>query len=149
MPWCNTTHFGRLEYSPASAIEFSEGLPGFETERRFVVVQRPDHHPLVFLQSLQTQRLCFPALPVRAIDSSYELRIGSGDREALGFENTPRIGEDALALALIALHEEDPTANLLAPIVINLRTQAAAQCIDPDMRYSHRYQLAAALEIAS
>lgn len=149
MPWCNTTHFGRLEYSPASAIEFSEGLPGFEDEHRFVVVQRPDHDPLVFLQSLQTQGLCFPALPVRTIDREYELRLASGDREALGFGGAPVLGEDALALALIALHEQDPTANLLAPIVVNLRTQAAAQCIDPDMRYSHRYQLAAALEIAS
>jgi flagellar assembly factor FliW len=149
MPWCNTTHFGRLEYSSASAIEFSEGLPGFEAERRFVVVQRPDHHPLVFLQSLQSAGLCFPALPARAVDSSYELRIGDAEREALGFEKAPRIGEDALALALIALHEEDPTANLLAPIVVNLRTQAAAQCIDPGMRYSHRYRLAAALELTS
>jgi flagellar assembly factor FliW len=149
MPWCNTIHFGRLEYSSTSAITFSDGLPGFEAERRFVVVQRPDHHPLVFLQSLQTPNLCFPALPVRAVDRCYDLRIDDTDRETLGFESAPRLGETALALALIALHEEDPTANLLAPIVINLRTQSAAQCIDPDMRYSHRYQLAATLELAS
>lgn len=149
MHWCNTIHFGRLEYSSASAIEFTEGLPGFEFERRFVVVQKPDHHPLVFLQSVQTQSLCFPALPVRAIDSGYELRVGGTDQEALGFESAPKIGEDALVLALIALHEEDPTANLLAPVVINLRTRVAAQCIDPEMRYSHRYHLASVLEAAS
>lgn len=149
MPWCNTIHFGRLEYSSASAITFHDGLPGFEAERQFVVIQRPDHHPLVFLQSLQTPELCFPALPVRAIDSGYELRVSEADREVLGFENAPVIGETTLALALIALHEDDPTANLLAPIVINLRTQSAAQCIDPDMRYSHRYRLIATLELAS
>ena len=52
-------------------------------------------------------------------------------------------------LALIAIHEEDPTANLLAPIVINLQSRAAAQCIDPEMRYSHRHALASAVETAS
>jgi flagellar assembly factor FliW len=149
MPWCNTTHFGRLEYNSASAIEFSEGLPGFEAERRFVIVQRPDHHPLVFLQSLKSDALCFPALPAQTVDSSYELHIGDADREALGFQAAPKLGADALALALISLHEEDPTANLLAPVVINLRTQTAAQCINPAMRYSHRHRLANALELAS
>ena len=69
--------------------------------------------------------------------------------ETLNFDGAPSIGENALALALIALHQDDPTANLLAPIVINLSTQFAAQCIDPDMRYSHRYRLLLALELAS
>lgn len=149
MSCCHTIHFGRLEYNSASAITFNDGLPGFEAERQFIVIQRPDHHPLVFLQSLRTPNLCFPALPVRAVDSGYELRVSETDREALGFDGAPSIGENALALALIALHQDDPTANLLAPIVINLSTQLAAQCIDPDMRYSHRYRLLPALELAS
>jgi flagellar assembly factor FliW len=149
MPWCDTTHFGRLEYVPASTIEFSEGLAGFESERRFVLVQLPNHHPLVFLQSIDTPTLCFPALPVRVIQPEYQPQLSEADRELLGFEDQPQIAIDAMILALIAIHEEDPSANLLAPIVVNLHTQAAAQCIDPEMRYSHRFSLAAVLEAAS
>jgi flagellar assembly factor FliW len=69
--------------------------------------------------------------------------------EMLGFTEQPRIGGDAVVLVLIAMHEQNPTANLLAPVVINLSTRAAAQCIDPAMRYSHRHALLPALEAAS
>ena len=149
MPSFHTTHFGLLEYSSADTIDFGEGLPGFESERRFVVVQQPVHHPLVFLQSLQSVALCFPALPIRVISPGYEPQLSASDLELLGFVSQPRIGDEAAVLALIAIHEEDPTANLLAPIVINLQSRAAAQCIDPEMRYSHRHALASAVETAS
>lgn len=149
MPSCDTSHFGNLEYSAADTIDFGEGVPGFESERRFVVVQQAIHQPLVFLQSLQSPGLCFPALPVRVLDAGYEAQLSPADLDLLGFDAQPRIGDNAIVLALIAIHEEDPTANLLAPVVINLRTQAAAQCIDPEMRYSHRHALASLLEKAS
>jgi flagellar assembly factor FliW len=145
---CETTNFGCIEYSADSAVEFEEGLPGFEAERRFVVIQQPQHYPLVFLQSVATSALCFPALPVRVVDPQYDVSIADSDRQVLGIIGELRLGENTIALALIAIHE-DPTANLLAPVVINLQTRAAAQCIDPGMRYSHRYPLAAALQAAS
>ena len=149
MPSCDTTHFGRLEYDSAAIIDFAEGLPGFESERRFVVVQQPGQHPLVFLQSLQSAGLCFPALPVRVVEPGYSPQISAADLELIGFVSQPALGEDAVVLGLIAMHQEDPTANLLAPVVINLKTRAAAQCVDPDMRYSHRHPLTSALERAS
>ena len=149
MSWLQTPHFGFLEYTAESTLEFSEGLPGFESEHRFVLVERPAHHPLVFLQSVQTTDLCFPALPVRVVEAFYQPQLGSSDLELLGLARQPEIGEDAVVLALIAVHEQDPTANLLAPVVINLKTRIAAQCVDPSMRYSHRHPLAPALETLS
>ena len=149
MPCLQTGQFGPLEYMPTSALEFSEGLPGFESERSFILVERPAHHPLVFLQSLDTPKLCFPALPVRVVDSGYELQLDIGDLELLGFSKQPQIGDDAIVLVLIAVHEHYPTANLLAPVVINLQTRVAAQCIQADVRYSHRHPLVPALEAAS
>lgn len=149
MPWLHTAHFGALEYTPASMLEFSDGVPGFESEHSFVLVERAAHHPLVFLQSIQTPALCFPALPVLVVEAGYQPRLAANDLEMLGFTQQPSIGKDAVVLVLIAMHEQDPTANLLAPIVINLRTRVAAQCIDPEMRYSHRHRLLPMLEAAS
>jgi flagellar assembly factor FliW len=137
-----------MEYDPASAIHFAEGIPGFESEQRFLVIQRPDQHPLVFLQSLETVSLCFPALPVHAIEPGYQPMMASRDLELLGFTAQPVIGKDAIFLALIAVHD-NPTANLLAPVVVNLATCAAAQCVDAELRYSHRYSLIEKLERAS
>jgi flagellar assembly factor FliW len=149
MPWLHTPHFGRLDYTPASTLEFSDGLPGFESEREFVLVERPAHHPLVFLQSVRTAELCFPALPAQVVNSGYQPHLSAGDLELLGLSAQPKIGNDAVILALIAVHEQNPTANLLAPVVINLKTRAAAQCIHPELRYSHQHPLVTFLEAAS
>jgi flagellar assembly factor FliW len=149
MQRCQTTHFGSLEYAAASTVVFNEGMPGFEAERCFVVVQRPDHHPLVFLQSIQTPSLCFPALPAQVVNPQFQLRLDETDLASLELTTAHSIAGQTLCLALIAIHENDPTANLLAPVVINLTTRAAAQCIDPDMRYSHRTPLPVAFEAAA
>jgi flagellar assembly factor FliW len=149
MPWLHSAHFGRLEYAPLSTLAFSEGLPGFEEERNFLLVEQPCHHPLVFLQSVTTPALCFPALPIRVVEPRYQPFLSAADLQLLGFAEQPIIGEDAVVLTLVAVHEQDPTANLLAPVVINLRTRAAAQCIDADLRYSHRHPLLPVLEAAS
>ena len=146
---CETTHFGTLEYSAPSTVAFDEGIPGFEADKRFVVVQRPDHHPLVFLQSIDTPGLCFPALPAQVVDPQYQLRLNETDLRSLGVSGVDDAPAQTLCLALIAVHENNPTANLLAPVVINLSTRAAAQCIDPDMRYSHRTPLLHPFEAAA
>lgn len=149
MPWLDTACFGPLEYAPESALVFSEGLPGFESEHSFLLIEQRQHHPLVFLQSTRTPTLCFPALPVRVIEANYQPKLQPSDLELLGFVQQPRIGVDAVVLVLIAVHEQNPTANLLAPIVINLHTRVAAQCIHADMCYSHRHPVAPALEAVS
>jgi flagellar assembly factor FliW len=149
MPWLHSAHFGHIEYAPSSTLVFSEGLPGFEQECSFLLLEQPAHHPLVFLQSVTTPALCFPALPVRVAEPHYEPQLSASDLELLGFVKQPCIGDDAVVLILVAVHEQNPTANLLAPVVINLRTRAAAQCIDPAMRYSHRHPLLPVLEAAS
>lgn len=149
MPFCETLQFGPVEYDAASGLHFSDGLPAFESEHQFVLIQRPEQNPLVFLQSVTTPGLCFPALPVHVVDCAYTPSLTDHDLASLGFDRQPVLGIDALFLALIALHENDPTANLLAPIVVNLSTRAAAQCVDAEMRYSHRCSLLTRLEAAS
>lgn len=149
MPSLHTDSFGRLDYDPESTLEFSEGLPGFESEHSFLLVERPQNHPLVFLQSILTPELCFPALPIHVVDRGYRPCLGGSDLELLGFTQQPSVGEDAVVLVLIAIHGQEPTANLLAPVIINLNTRAAAQCIDPETRYSHRHPLLPVFEAAS
>jgi flagellar assembly factor FliW len=149
MPFCETLQFGQVEYDAASGLHFSEGLPAFESERQFVLIQRPEQNPLVFLQSVATPGLCFPALPVHVVERAYTPSLTDYDLATLGFDRQPVVGTDALFLALISLHEDDPTANLLAPVVVNLSTRAAAQCVDAEMRYSHRFSLLARLGASS
>jgi len=138
-----TQRFGRIAYEPESVIVFSAGLPGFEDRHRFLAVQLPDTKPLVFLQSLEDPGLCFATLPVLAVEPRYRLRLGGEDLERLGFSGglQPRIGADVLCLAILSLRSSGPTANLLAPVVVNVKNLKAVQAVMGDSGYSHRHSL--------
>lgn len=143
MPVQETQKFGRISYEEGSEIHFPAGLPGFEERRRFLAVQLPDKHPLVFLQSLEDPGLCFVTLPVLAVDPKYRLRLNGEDLDRLGFGGgrPPRIGPDVLCLAVLSIRATGPTANLLAPVVVNVATLKAVQAVMADSGYSHQHAL--------
>jgi flagellar assembly factor FliW len=143
MPVTQTKNFGTITYEPDSELEFPLGLPGFESRRRFVAVRFVESDPLVYLQSLEDPALCFLTMPILSVDPQYRLKVSSEDLGQLGLPagRPPRIGEDVFCLTVIAIRESGPTANLLAPVLINLKNRKAVQAIAPDSDYSHQYEL--------
>ena len=143
MPVMDTKHFGKVAFEPESEIEFPAGLPGFDVRKRFVAVRFVESDPLIYLQSLEDPGLCFITMPVHAVDPRYRLKVSVDDLQLLGLPGTrqPRIGEDVLALTVVSIRETGPTANLLAPVVVNLRTRRAVQAIAQEAGYSHQHAL--------
>jgi len=140
MPLLATKYFGILSCEPADCYHFPSGIPGFEGEYTFALLNLPGKEPLVFLQSAKTSSLCFLALPILVADPRYRLSVSFEDLEILKLGKTrqPRIGAEVLVLALLALEgEADATANLLSPIVMNVQNHRAVQAIRCDFKYSH------------
>ena len=151
MPTLQTKYFGYLEYQQESVYYFAAGIPGFEKEKQFLFVDQPVTKPLIFMQSLEQPELCFLGLPIRSVDPGYRLHIGEEDLLNLDLspDRQPEIGADVLCLALVSLSENHPpTANLLAPIVVNLKTRRATQAIQVDTDYSHQHRLCSGIEAA-
>jgi flagellar assembly factor FliW len=144
MPNVLTRFFGELEYQTEALFRFPSGLPGFEDHRNFVFLKKPGLEPLMFLQSLDTRSLCFILLPIRAIDQNFQLELTNDEIGEIGLdtERAPAIGEDILCAAMICAGEPGgPTANLMAPIVVNLHNNIGMQVIHAEASYSHRYPL--------
>jgi flagellar assembly factor FliW len=146
MPRIQTKCFGEVEYSPHAVFEFPTGMPGFENEHDFVFLERPATHPLMFMQSVSSPEVCFILLPVLAADPNYRLRLAEEDLAALRLPagRQPRIGKDVLCAVLVCAGGEerpDPTANLLAPILVNLKLQIGIQAIQTQSEYSYRHPL--------
>jgi flagellar assembly factor FliW len=137
-----------MKYEPDSVLLLPRALPGFPSENEFVILQQPEHFPLVYMQSLSTADPCFLALPVLSVEHDYDLCLSEEDADLLDLQRAPLIGREALCLVLVAAHKTTPTANLLAPIVVNLRTRRTAQCLNPEGAYSHQHELLAAMEAA-
>jgi flagellar assembly factor FliW len=118
-------------------VEFPHGIPAFESERRFRLI---DREPLLFLESETNAELSFLLLPVSLIDPNYGLALSAEDRETIGASAESSL----LCLAVITAAEDlPPTANLLAPVVVNLDRGRAVQAVRSDGVYSHKHPLLA------
>jgi len=116
-------------------LEFPHGIPAFEAERRFRLI---DRDPLLFLESETTPELSFLLLPVALIDPDYRLSLSPEDRAAIDAS----VESNLLCLAVITAGEDSPpTANLLAPVVVNLDCGRAVQAVRSDAAYSHKHPL--------
>jgi flagellar assembly factor FliW len=152
MPRIQTDSFGELDFQESAVYRFPQGLPGFEEERAFLFLDRPGSEPLMFMQSLVTPKLCFILLPILAIDQAYDLVLDTEHLATLGLPDPhPRIGEEVLCAAIVCAArrpDEVPTANLLAPVVVNLKGKLGMQVIQPGNRYSHCQPLFVQEELA-
>lgn len=143
MALLETPQLGTVDYSEETIVEFAEGLPAFETQTRFVLVERTETAPILFLQSLDNAELCFLTVPVQAIQPDYELTSPIEDLRDLGIDATTQ-NEDMLCLAILtARADRPPTANLMAPVVIHRHTRRARQVIQTDSQYSFEHPLGA------
>ena len=144
MPLVDTKYFGTLPYRGESVFDFPLGLPAFESEKRFVPIELPEHAPLVFLQSLALPELCFLAFPILVVDREYHLAISPEDLATINLDTSrqPQLASEVLVLALVSLHDGFfATANLMAPLVVNLKTRRAVQAIRQDSAYSHQHPI--------
>lgn len=145
MSTCETTYFGILEYDTSSIVEFPEGLPGFEHLRKFVLIDRSDLKPLAFMQSLEAREVCFLTVPAPAIVPGYQVEL-TEEQRILDVPRRPAIGSDVQCLVIVTLRESGPTVNLLAPVVIDLKTLRAVQAVMPESDYSYQHPLGEPVE---
>jgi flagellar assembly factor FliW len=143
MAQCETKFWSKLDFDENSVIEFPSGIPGFEQEKRFILIEQQALKPLVFLQSLSTPTLCFVAVHAQVVCAGYKLEIPAEDLEALGLPASwkPSIGTEVACLAIVHMEEDAVTANLLAPIVILIAERKGVQVIMASSEYSHQHRL--------
>jgi flagellar assembly factor FliW len=111
-------------------IEMTAGLPGFPDARRFVLVEWGEEgSPFSMLRSLDHERLEFLVAAPVVLFPDYAPEIDDAHAEALDLSTA----DDALVLVIVTVGEsaEDATANLLAPIVVNVHTLRGAQIVLP------------------
>lgn len=108
-----TLRFGMLSIPAEAVVHFPDGLPGFDGMRHFVMIDiRPD---LIWLQSMEHPALAFLLVrPWRVV-----ARAWADDEQAWAIVTPGRQAGEA-------------TANLMAPIRIDLMARTGRQLIRPD-----------------
>lgn len=135
MPDCRTKFHGLISFEPEQVLKVPQGLFGFPDEQEFLLLQLPSSRPVVFLQSIKSESLCFIALPVQLVETDYKLERKHDGSVAAAAQL--EMGKDLLCLALLTVRANQPTtANLKAPLVIDIASHTGIQVI-VEQDYSH------------
>ena len=113
-------------------IEMIAPMPGFPDHQRFALVQLDDAGVLCSLQSVEDPSLRFLVVPPAVFFPDYSPVIDDATVAALGIASAA----DAMVLLVVNPGDEtgDATANLLAPVVVNLATRQGGQVVlDEDL----------------
>lgn len=138
-----TRFFGVAECSPDDVIVFPAGIPPFVASTRFVLMSDDKRRPLLFLQSVDEENLCFITIPIRVLEADYQLSIEEDDLHLLDWtqDRSPSI-DDLSCFAILTIPETGPaTANMLAPVLIDTRKQLGVQAVRSDNLYLHAQSL--------
>jgi flagellar assembly factor FliW len=126
--------FKDLVYSKEDVIRFNAGIPGFESNKQFVLVQVPEYAPFDWLVCVDGTRLRFALINPMLFRPDYSPKMVKEQLVELSIEKP----DDILLYAIVTIRNNpaESTANLVGPIVINKRARLGKQVIVDDDRYS-------------
>ena len=125
-----TSRFGLVELNSEDVLTFNEGLLGFQDLRQFVLLDDPNDDIFAWLQSCELPTVAFPVLEPELFGHKYNVNLNRNDLESLKI----KAGQTPAYLSIITI-PDDPTqmtANIKAPIVINLEVKIARQVVLQD-----------------
>jgi flagellar assembly factor FliW len=122
-----------------TSYRFPEGIPAFEQHTSFRLTRDPRLDPLLFLTSDREPSLRFICIQVRFLVAGYSYELGEAEAALLGAA-PGRYGaseEQFACLAVISVPASGPpTANLMAPVVINFDTGLGIQAVQTGEQWS-------------
>ncbi|MCW2668040.1 MAG: Flagellar assembly factor FliW [Frankiales bacterium] len=124
-------------------LVFASGLPGFPGERRFALVRWGAFEgPYSLMVDLDNPDVRFLVMPPYVFFPDYVVDLEDSIAAKVHLERA----EDCLLLVIVTLGStpEEATANLLGPVVINLKTREGMQAVLAESGHSTRVPLRAA-----
>lgn len=122
-----TKYAGVLDIEDDQIIHFPHGLPGFQEEQRFLLMELPDGGLFQVLQSVETTGLAFVVASPYPIMKDYSVNLDEAVQEVLQIEKP----EDVAIYGIVTV--KDPfsasTINLKAPLIINIKERLGKQQI--------------------
>lgn len=132
---------GEIEVNEDELITFEDGIPGFEDQKSFILVEDEDEtFPFKWMLSATNPYIGFVIIDPFKVFSDYEVELPDTAIRKLKIEDE----SDVLVYTICVIPEknaQDMTTNLQGPIVINSRLGLGKQVILDDERYSVKHYI--------
>jgi flagellar assembly factor FliW len=128
----HTRRFGGIEIPEEKVIRFREGIPGLECMKRSILIKVEETLPFYWMQSLEDGDISLPVINPLIIDEAYSPSVEDNILEELALDRE----EDLLIVVVAVIPKElqNMTANMAAPLLINIEKNIGKQVIldNPD-----------------
>lgn len=131
--------FGDLDIEEGNIIQFPNGLPGFPEEKGFVLLPYQENSPFAFLQSIHEPNLAFMIVDSFTFFPDYEFKLDDDLVQELNLspQNPPQV----FNIVTVPDKIEKTTANLLAPVMINVKEKLGMQVVLEKSSYTTKHLL--------
>ncbi|MGD6958962.1 flagellar assembly protein FliW [Rossellomorea aquimaris] len=133
----DTKYHGEIVVKSEDVLTFEHGIPGFGEEKQFVLLPLPENEWFNILQSVKTPQLGFVVANPFMFFKDYDFELDQASVELLGHPAEKEVQVLSILTVRERLHES--TANLQAPIIINLANRKGKQVILTNTDYQTKH----------
>ncbi len=135
-----TTRFGEISVDDHRIIAMKGGILGFEHLKKYILLVQDEKTPFLWLQSVEEGATAFVIVNPQLVKADYEPLIPDEEVARLGIEDVT----DVVLMAIVTIRSNPfvVTANLRAPVVINVRKRLAKQVVLEEPDYPIQYNVA-------
>lgn len=134
-----TGRFGKLTVERDDIIEFPQGILGFPEYKKYCLIDPADDTLILWLLCLDNPEVCFPVLEPKVFRPDYAVRLSGAEMRDLQLTTLKK----AAVYSILTIPENisEMTANLKAPLVINLEEQIAKQAVLQENDYNIKHPM--------
>lgn len=134
-----TKYHGDVEIKNNEVLAFDKGIPGFLDEKQFVLLPLSEDNIFYVMQSVATPALAFILSNPFNFFKHYDFKLEDTVVDQLGIGSE----QDVQVYSILTVHDpfEKTTANLQAPIIINVTNYKAKQVILHEEQYSTKHPI--------
>lgn len=134
-----TKFHGVLELKENKIIDFKYGIPGFEQEIKFIILELFEGSAYKVLQSIQHSYVAFIMVDPWMFESSYEFDLKESVIEELKIKSPQQL--EIYSIMTISNDFSKSTLNLLAPIIIHRDENMGMQVVLEGTSYTTKHPI--------
>ena len=132
-----TGRFGQLTVGSDETIVIPQGILGFPEYTQFCLIDPADDTLILWLQSLDNPNVAFPVLEPKVFRLEYTAKLSGQELRELKLDNV----NQSAVFSVLTIPEDitQMTANLKAPLIVNLKDRIGKQVVLQENEYSVKH----------
>ncbi|ADL08334.1 flagellar assembly protein FliW [Thermosediminibacter oceani] len=133
-----TKYFGQIEIDENKIITFVSGIVGFESLKKFILIDHPGNEQIKWLQSVEEPNFALPLVDPLLFFPDYSPTVSKEYISPLKIQSLA----DAVVLCVLTVPQDlKVTVNLKAPIILNPIESLADQIIAENPEYKTKHPI--------